>query len=136
MDTEAILGSSWANQARVAFAGSASGHHHKTLPRLWAYFGRERAGPVGSLLHCNDDDDVHLGRDIGMLVFDERLHVLGGDQHSYDLMMWVFYVELSPNSVDEILCSMIRTGSESDLFGRIMCGELFSSLATAAVSNL
>jgi len=65
---------------------------------------------------------VHLGRDIGLLVFDEAHHA--ADRHSYNLVMREFYDELPPRSnfagdadKDKIMRPVILGLTASPIFG-------------------
>ncbi|KAH9954942.1 hypothetical protein BC827DRAFT_913914 [Russula dissimulans] len=65
---------------------------------------------------------VHLGRDIGLLVFDEAHHA--ADKHSYNLVMREFYDELPPRSSfaddadkDKIMRPVILGLTASPIFG-------------------
>jgi endoribonuclease Dicer len=61
---------------------------------------------------------VHLGADIGLLVFDEAHHAAG--KHSYNRLMREFYDALPrrvPNNVDRIMRPMILGLTASPIFG-------------------
>jgi ERCC4-related helicase len=63
---------------------------------------------------------VQLGRDIGLLVFDEAHHA--ADKHSYNLIMREFYDQLphrseSTTSIDEVMRPTILGLTASPIFG-------------------
>jgi endoribonuclease Dicer len=63
---------------------------------------------------------IQLGRDIGLLVFDEAHHA--ADKHAYNLVMREFYDELprrpeSPTDVDDTMRPMILGLTASPIFG-------------------
>ncbi|KAH9978359.1 P-loop containing nucleoside triphosphate hydrolase protein [Russula compacta] len=91
-------------------------------PKLWRGVLKTHRVVVTThdvLLNALRHGYIHLGRDVGLLVFDEAHHA--ADKHSYNLVMREFYDKLPPRSPDsgvhEIVRPMILGLTASPIFG-------------------